>query len=220
MLDEDEIREQELTTDDVLDRHLAEPQTEVEWVPEWDEDPDVRPGENCRIEDGVLIFERKGFEARIESYETTHWKVDLDIPETVGEWYPREIDLQCHPRPEHGFIRDVETEDYFASQATLIIQANRQPVWEVEKFIDELAENAQESAEFRDELSEKLAVARENEEKQKQARTPGWSEEHDAFVCPHCKETSNHVSKRDDGGADCVHCGESVDEYVESENED
>lgn len=220
MLSDDEIQEKDLTTGDVLDHEFVEPQQDVEWLPEWDDHPEEQPGENARIEENTLIWEKSGFEARLESYETTHWRAEVDIPEQVGKHYPRGLDLKCNPIPEYGFIKDVKREDYTTVGATLIIQENFQPVYEVNEFIEDLAESAAESEKFMNEVEEKMAVARENEEKQKQARTPGWSEDHDAFVCPHCKETSNHVSKRDDGGADCVHCGESVDEYVVSEDED
>lgn len=220
MVTKQEIEEQGLTTDDVMDREFGQPRTDVKWVPEWDEYPEERPGENTRIEDDTLIWERDGFEVRLESYETTHWKADLTIPEDVGQYYPREFDLKCHPLPEYGFIKDTEQESYCTVGATLILNANFQPVFEVNKFIDELVDSAERSKEFREEITEKMAVARENEEQKKQARTPGWSEEHEAFVCPHCKETSTHVSKRDDGGSDCIHCGESIDDYVKEQNEE
>lgn len=220
MVSTDEIERDGLTTDDVMDREFAQPQREVKWRPEWDEHPEEQPGESTRIEDDTLIWENGEFEARLESYEMTHWQAEIEIPKDVGQYYPRGFDLKCHPLPEYGFVKDVERDGYSTVSATLIIQENFQPVFEVNQFIDELTESAEQSEEFREEVGEKMATARENEEKQKQSRTPGWSEEHDAFVCPHCKETSNHVSKRDDGGADCVHCGESVDEYVVSEDGD
>lgn len=219
MVSPETIENEGLTTDDVLDREVVEPQQEVKWLPEWDEYPEEQPGENARIEDDTLIWERDGgFEARLESYETTHWKAEVTIPESVGQYYPREFDLKCHPLPEYGYVKSVERDGYTTVGATLIIQENFQPVYEVNKFIDELAESAEESEQFREELEEKLSVARENEERKKRVRPPGWSES-DGLVCPHCKEASEFVVKRDDGGFDCVHCGESVDDYVESGSE-
>lgn len=215
MVDIEQIREDELTTEDVMDSTFEQPKEEVEWLPEWDEFPEERPGENARIKGGVLIWEREGFEVRMESYETTHWRVELQIPERVGQYYPREFDLKCHRLPEYGFIKSVERDGYITAGATLIIQENFQPVFEVNKFIDELLESAEQSEQFREEVEEKMAAARENEEQQKRVRPPGWSEE-DGLVCPHCKEGSIHVVKRDDGGFDCVHCGEPIDDYVES----
>ncbi len=215
MVDTETIEQEGLTTEDVLDSEVVEPQQGVEWLPEWDEYPEERPGENTRIEDDTLIWEREGgFEARLESYEMTHWKAEVTIPESVGEYYPREFDLKCHPRPEYGFVKDVEQEDYATVGATLILQENFQPVWEVNKFIDELAEEAEESQEFREDLEEKLSVARENEERMKEQRTPGWSDELEAFVCPHCKEARKHVTERDDGGFNCVSCEEPIDDWV------
>ncbi|NLV14349.1 hypothetical protein [Haloarcula argentinensis] len=219
MVSKDEIQQDGLTTDDVMDREFEQPKREPEWLPEWDEYPEERPGENTRIEDGTLIWERDGFEVRLESYETTHWRVGLDIPKDVGQYYPREFDLKCHPLPEYGFVKAVEQEDYSTVGATLIIQENFQPVYEVNKFIDELVESAEQSEQFREDVEEKMAAAREVEEEQRQQREPGWSDEHDAFVCPHCKKTSTHASEREDGGYDCVHCGESVDDWVVSEDE-
>lgn len=220
MVTKEEIERDGLTTEDVLDRAFEEPQMDVEWLPEWDKYPEEQPGENTRIEDNTLIWERDGFEARLESFETTHWKAELAIPEEVGKYYPRGFDLKCHPLPEYGFVKDVERDSYTTVGATLIIQENFQPVYEVNKFIDKLVETAEQSEQFQQEVEEKMALARENEERKKEARTPGWSEEHDAFVCPHCKETSTHVSEREDGGYDCIHCGESVDEWIASEDED
>lgn len=164
MVSKDKIKTEGLTPDDVMDRHFEQPQTDVEWLPEWDEFPEEQPGENARIEDNALIWERDGFEARLESYETTHWRAEIDIPERVGKYYPREIDLKCHPLPEHGFVENVERDDYTTIAATLIIQANFQPVFEVNKFIDELLKSAQESEQFQEEIEEKMAVARENQD--------------------------------------------------------
>lgn len=164
MVTTEEIREDDLTKDDVLDVEVEEPQREVEWLPEWDEYPEERPGENTRIEDGVLIWERDGFEARLESYETTHWKAEVTIPEPVGQWYPREFDLKCAPKPEHGFVESVETESYITTGATLVIAENFQPTWEVNAWIDYLLESMEHSQEFQDDLTEKLSVASDNEE--------------------------------------------------------
>lgn len=164
MVSKNQIEEEELTTQDVLDSELETPRQEVEIYPEWEEHPEEAPGENVRIEDGTLIWERDGFEARMESYETTHWRVELDIPHTVAKWYPRTIDLKCLPLPEHGFVSDVEVEDYESVGATLVIQDNFQPTFEVNQFIDKLLENAESSEEFQNEINEKLENARQNEE--------------------------------------------------------
>jgi hypothetical protein len=164
MVSEDQIREEGLTKDDVLDVETEQPQQEVEWLPEWDEHPEEQPGENARIEDGVLIWERDGFEARLESYETTHWRATVTIPEEVGQWYPREFDLKCSPKPEYGFVESVETEEYVTTGAVLIITENFQPTWEVNAWIDYLLESSEQSQQFQDELTNKLAVASENED--------------------------------------------------------
>lgn len=163
MVTKDQIQDDGLTKEDVLDVETEQPQQEVEWLPEWDDHPEERPGENTRIEDGVLLWERDGFEASLESYETTHWKAAVNIPESVGQYYPREFDLKCSPRPEYGFIDDVEQDEYTTTQATLVIQENYQPTWEVNAFIDMLIETRDQSEQFREELGDKLAVASENE---------------------------------------------------------
>lgn len=163
MVSEDEIQEKNLTTDDVLDREVVEPQQGVEWLPEWDEHPEERPGENTRIEDDTLLWERDGFEVELESYETTHWKATVSIPEEVGQWHPRDFDLKCSPIPEHGFVKEVETEEYATVKAVLILQENFQPTWEVNHFIDHLLEGAQNSQEFQEDLENKLSLASENE---------------------------------------------------------
>jgi len=164
MVSHEEIQQDGLTTDEVMSREFAEPQREVEWLPEWEECPEEQPGDNARIEDNTLMWERDGFEARLESYETTHWQAEIEMPKAVGQYYPREVDLKCHPLPEYGFVKDVEQDDYSTVGATLIIQANFQPVFEVNEFIDELVESAEQSEAFREEVEEKLAAARENEE--------------------------------------------------------
>lgn len=163
MVTKEEIEEQGLTTDDVLDVEVERPRDEVEWLPEWDDHPEERPGENTRIEDETLIWERDGFEARLESYETTHWRSEVSIPSEIGQWYPREIDLQCRPDPEYGYVESVDLKDYEASKAVLILQENFQPTWEVNRWIDGLIQNAEESQQFQNEISEKLDVARNNE---------------------------------------------------------
>lgn len=163
MVSIDRIREEELTKDEVLSREFEEPKQEVEIVPEWEEYPEEAPGENVRIEDDQLVYEREDFEVRMESYRTTHWRVEVEIPEYVGKWHPRDIDLKIRP-PEQGFVESVETEDYEVVQATLIISSNFQPVYEVNKWIDGLVESAEGSEEFHQEVEEKMAAARDNEE--------------------------------------------------------
>lgn len=164
MVSKERIKEENLTAEDVMDRELVEPEEEVSWVPEWDEAGEEAPGENTRIEDGTLIWERDGFEARLESHNTTHWRAEIQIPEGVGEYYPRPIDLKSHPRPEHGFVKDVDTDGYAAVRAVLIIKSNFQPTWEVNAFIDDLIESKEKSDQFREELTEKMELARRNEE--------------------------------------------------------
>jgi len=93
MVSRDEIEAEGLTTEDVLDVETAQPQTDVQILPEWEKHPEERPGENLRIEGNTLLYERDGFEVAIESYKTTHWRVDLSIPESIGKWYPRPLDL-------------------------------------------------------------------------------------------------------------------------------
>lgn len=149
--------------DEVLDGFVERPQEEVEWLPEWDEELEERPGKNTRIEDNTLIWERDGFEARLESTEVTHWRAEIDIPERVGQWFAREIDLKASPRPEYGFVESVETENYAATAATIVIQENYQPTWEVNKFIDYLLESAQDSEDFQQVVEERLEDARANE---------------------------------------------------------
>jgi len=78
MVSRDEIEAEGLTTEDVLDVETAQPQTDVQILPEWEKHPEERPGENLRIEGNTLLYERDGFEVAIESYKTTHWRVDLD----------------------------------------------------------------------------------------------------------------------------------------------
>ncbi|MFW6435902.1 MAG: hypothetical protein ACOCY1_05920 [Halovenus sp.] len=164
MVDIDQIEEEEMTSEEVLDRYTAEPQTEPEWVPEWDEYPEERPGDNTRIEDDALLWERDGFAVRLESYETTHWRIEIEIPEHVGEHYPRGFELKCRPKPEYGFVKSVEQKDYVTTGATLIIAENRQPVYEVQAFIDDLLESAEQSQQFIDDIEEAMAVAKGNEE--------------------------------------------------------
>lgn len=163
MVSIDRIREEGLTKDEVLDREFEEPRQEVEIVPEWDEEPDSAPGENVRIEDDQLVWERDGFAVRLESYRTTHWRAVVDIPEDVAKWYPRDIDLKIKP-PRQGFVESVTTEEYHAEQAELILSANFQPTWEVNNWIDDLIESAEGSEEYQQEIEEKMAVARENED--------------------------------------------------------
>ena len=169
MVSKDEIEAESLTTEDVLEVEAAQPQTDVRILPEWEEHPEERPGENLRIEENTLLYERDGFEVAIESYETTHWRVDLTIPEEVGKWYPRPLDLKCLSVPEYGFVESVETSDsYETIGATVIIQENFQPTFEVRKFIEHLLDNAERSEQFTEELDEKLDAARENERELKE----------------------------------------------------
>ena len=163
-MDPERIREEGMGTEEVLDRHTAEPQREVEWLPEWDEEPETQPGENARIEDGTLIWENGDFVARLESHETTHWRAEIEIPEAVGDLHPRPVDLKCRPLPEYGYVDSVTIEDYTTTAAVLIIQANFQPVREVNTFIDKLRADAEESQQFMDDLEVALDAARQNED--------------------------------------------------------
>ena len=163
MVSKEEIREKGLTTDDVLDLETERPMEEVEILPEWEEDPANAPGKNVRIEGDQLVYERDGFEVRMESHQATHWRVVVSIPDYVAKWYPRDIDLKISA-PENGFVDDVETEDYQAVEATLVISANFMPTWEVSGWIDDLIDRAEKSEEFHNDVAEKMSVARENEE--------------------------------------------------------
>lgn len=151
-----------MDSEEVLDRYTVEPQTEVEWVPEWDEFPEEQPGENTHIEDDVLIWERDGFVVRLESWETTHWRAEIAIPENVGEHFARPFDLKCKPFPEYGFIKSVEMDGYTAASAEVILAANRQPVYEVNNIVDQLLEEAEQNEQFMENLEEGLAVAEDN----------------------------------------------------------
>jgi len=106
---------------------------------------------------------------RDRELKTTHWRVDLSIPESIGKWYPRPLDLKCLSVPEYGFVDSVETSDsYAAIGATLIIQENFQPTFEVRKVIEHLLDNAEKSEQFTEELDGKLDAARENERELKE----------------------------------------------------
>mgnify|MGYP000058942433 CR=1 FL=1 len=162
MVTKDQIEEEELTPDEVMDREFVEPQQDVRVLPEWEEYPEEAPGDNVRIEDDELVWERDGFEARLTSYETTHWQADISIPKSVGKWQARPVDVKCKPVPEHGYVDDVEIEDYTTVGVTLILQENFQPTFAVNNFIDHLIEQAEGSEAFQEEVEEKMAVAREN----------------------------------------------------------
>ncbi|NHN50017.1 hypothetical protein G9464_20830 [Halostella sp. JP-L12] len=164
MVSEDRIEEEGLTTEDVLKYETVEPQEGVEWLPEWDDHPEERPGENTRIEDDTLIWEKEGFEARLTHIEPTKWRAVVDVPPEYGETYAREIDVKCKPIPEHGFVESADTEDYELQQATLVLSENFQPIREVNRFIEKLIEDTEGFKEFQEDLENKLAAARENEE--------------------------------------------------------
>ena len=217
MVSEETIREEQLTTEEVLDRELETPQQECEWVPEWDEYPEEQPGENTRLKDGVLYWERDGFTVKLESYETTHWKATVEIPEEVGKWSPRAIDLKCNPKPEYGFVESVDAENHEATEAVLILQDNFQPVFEVQQWIDAQIESAEHGEQFQDELGSKTSLARENEERLKAEREPGWDAGEEQLICPHCKESSSHVHM-DGNTPTCIHCEGDLSNYVEGEN--
>lgn len=163
MVDIDRIEEEDMTAEEVLDRYTAQPRDTVEWIPEWDDHPEERPGENTRIEDETLIWENGEFEIRLESYETTHWKAVVSVPEDVGELYPRDIDLKCHPLPEHGYVESVEIDDYVATAVTLILAENFMPIHEVNTFVDDLRDDAAESQQFMDNLEAGLEAASDGE---------------------------------------------------------
>ena len=164
MVDTDQIREEELTPDDVLNRELAEPQSEPEWRDNWDENEETRPGENTRLEDGTLYWEHEGFEIALESYETTHWRVEITIPEPYGKYFPRAVDVKCLSVPEYGYVDEVAMAEYAPEAVTIVISENYQPIWEVNHFIDTLIEKHEGGEEFEAEMSEMLEVARENEQ--------------------------------------------------------
>jgi len=64
MVSRDEIEAEGLTTEDVLDVETAQPQTDVQILPEWEKHPEERPGENLRIEGNTLLYERDGLRGR------------------------------------------------------------------------------------------------------------------------------------------------------------
>lgn len=209
------------TIDDVLDSY-EQPQTEVKWLPEWDDHPEERPGENTRLEDGVLRWEKDGFDVRLESYETTHWKATVSIPEWVGEYFPRSFDLKCTPLPEYGFVKSVAIEDYAATEATLIIQSNYQPTWEVNNWIEARVLDAEEQQEFMDEVSERISDANERvaESRMKESgleRVPlPGADDGETYTCPFCGFKDEYVMERDDGGHNCPNCSEPIDAHLDA----
>lgn len=164
MDDIQKIQEEEMTTEEVLDRYTEEPRTSVEMLPEWEEYPEEAPGENTRVEDDTLIWERDGFEIRLESFETTHWKADISVPHEYGKHYARPIDAKCGLGTEHTYVEDVETEDYALSSVTLLTAANFMPVHEVQKFVDAIIDDAQASEQFIEEMEAKLDAAADSGE--------------------------------------------------------
>jgi hypothetical protein len=163
MVSEQETREDGLTTDDVLDRHTAEPMQEVRMLPEWEEWPEEQPGENTHIDGDELVWERDGFEVRLRSYETTHWKADLTVPREIGSHFPRPVDLKSRPKPKYGFVDTVDLDEYAAVGVTLVLQENFIPTVEINGFIDGLIEQVDENEQFKEDLESKLSAARENE---------------------------------------------------------
>lgn len=166
MVTKDQIEEEELTTEEVIDREFVEPQQEVRILPEWEEYPEERPGENLRIEDDQLVWERDGFEARLWSHETTHWKAQITIPREYGKYDPRPVDMKSKSIPEYGFVESVEMDDYAAVGVTLVLQENFQPTYEVNKFIDHLIERKEGAEEREQEIKELMGAARENQPKE------------------------------------------------------
>jgi len=93
MVSRDEIEAEGLTTEDVLDVETAQPQTDVQILPEWEKHPEERPGENLRIEGNTLLYERDGFEVAIESHTRRPTGALILDPESIGKRYPRPLDL-------------------------------------------------------------------------------------------------------------------------------
>jgi hypothetical protein len=163
MVTKDQIREDGLTEEEVLDREVVEPQESVEFLPEWEEWPEEQPGENTRIEDETLIWERDGFKAQLSNIGPTKWRAEIDVPEAYNDGWGRPIDLKTEPHPEYGFVEDATFEDYTLQHVTLVLSENYQPTVEVNSYIDFLIETAGSVEEFQNDLEEKLELAQENE---------------------------------------------------------
>lgn len=163
MVTTDEIEEQDLTKSDVLDREFEEPMQHVEMLPEWEEYPEEAPGENTRVEDDVLKWERDGFSVELESDGAIGWKARVSVPSEVGGMYAMPKLIKANPEPKRGFVEDVTVEDYAATEVVLWYQENFQPTYEVNKWIDARIEDAESSQAFQEEVEEKLAAASENE---------------------------------------------------------
>jgi len=163
MVTKDQIREEDLTPDDVLGREIVEPQETPKILPVWEEHPEERPGENVRLDDETLVWERDGYEARLSNIEPTKWRAEIAVPDTYSGGWARPIDLKCRPHPEHGFVEDAAFEDYELEHVTLVLSENFQPVYEVNQYIEFLIESDGMVEEFQEELDAKLDAARENE---------------------------------------------------------
>lgn len=162
MVAEDRTHNEGQTEDDRL-AHESDRPTTVEWYPEWD-DPEERPGENTRIDDETLIWERDGFTVRLTHHEALYWRAVISLPASIGRRYERPIDLQTVPFPEYGTVTSVDVEDHVAQSAELLLAGNYQPIWELNNWIDYLLDSATETQTIEDDPATTPMMAGEHDE--------------------------------------------------------
>ncbi|MWG36497.1 hypothetical protein [Halomarina oriensis] len=136
-----EVEARDLDLDDMI-----QPPTSVRWLPEWDMEGEHPPGENTHIEDDTLYWHRDGFNVALRNREPTLWEADVTLPDEAGEYFPRKEDIQARPDPEYGYVETVElaAEGYATEAVTLVFKENYMPVYEINKWVRGVREQAAE----------------------------------------------------------------------------
>lgn len=180
MVDTDRIREEGLTTEEVLDREFVGPHdtpTEAHWPEYFDDYPEEQPGDEAWLDeddDGepVLCWEDGDFSVRLKCIEWGDWEARISIPERVGRHIPKPTGFKAHHPPtigDHpvGFVDEIEYPDDGYTAGTIVLrlaEAEGMPIVAPSSYVDDLREYAEDSEEYMAEVDEMLAAARENEE--------------------------------------------------------
>ena len=179
MLDPDEVHEEELSTDEFLDRHFVGPDdghipAEATWRDHWDEYPDAQPGDYAWFDDAeepVLYWKYDdGYQVALTNLDFGDWQATITVPESFGSVGPMAHTIKAQFTPtvgdrQVGYIDEVRMDGH-TPEAVVVrcSEAEGMPIVALESLIEEFRETAAENDQFHEQLDACLSAADEYSE--------------------------------------------------------
>jgi hypothetical protein len=175
-VDPEEVREEGLTTDELVDDYFVGPgdegTTEVTVPPGWEEE-DAGP-DRWFEDDGTLVWMYDGFRIAVNNETFGKWRAKIEVPHSVSKWLvgpggkDHEIKACFAPTVgdrREGYIEDVTDVDG-DTVVTVYTATNFQPHVSLERLADDMREYAEEAEEGTEQVEAAFEAAKVNEKMQ------------------------------------------------------